>query len=302
MFVLMRGLFSVFLAAVAAAMMGDCGGKSSPTGTKNNAAIFPTMINIPAGTFQMGDSTINMTPVHSVSLGAFAMSRTLVTQKQFQAVMDTNPSFFDSGASAPLRPVDWISWFDAALFCNALSKLAGMDTVYRFTSISGTPGAGCYDLGNLNIDYTKNGYRLPTEAEWEYACRAGTTTDYYWGRNYPLATFADTLATDSNAVWCDNSPDSTQPVATKQPNAWGLYDMCGNLWEWCNDWYGDYSATSQTNPTGATSGDYRVLRGGSWSCYYPPSSLCSAYRSVDYIDGIIYRDSDYGFRVVIGAR
>ena len=92
-------------------------------------------------------------------------------------------------------------------------------------------------IGNLNIDYARNGYRLPTEAKWEYACRAGTTTDYYWGRNYPLATSADTLAIDSNAVWYDNSPTSTQPVATKQPNAWGLYDMSRKLWEWCNDWY-----------------------------------------------------------------
>ena len=123
---------------------------------------------------------------------------------------------------------------------------------------------------------------LPTEAEYEYANRAGTTTDYYWGRNYPPTTTADTLAIDSNAVWYYNSPNSTQPVASKKPNAWGLYDMSGNLWEWCNDWYGSYSATSQTNPTGATSGSYRVLRGGSWGNDYAYGFavfLCAAFRS-----------------------
>jgi formylglycine-generating enzyme required for sulfatase activity len=259
------------------------------------------MVSIPAGTFQMGDTNtaIGATPVHNVSLGAFTISQTLVTQKQYQAVMDTNPAYFDYGGT---WPVDMVSWYDAALYCNALSKLAGKDTVYTFTSISGTPGAGCYGLGNININYTKNGYRLPTEAEWEYACRAGTTTDYYWGRNYPPTTSADTLAIDSNAVWYHNSPDSTQPVATKKPNAWGLYDMSGNLWEWCNDWYGSYSDSSQTNPTGATSGIFYVLRGGSWLSLYPANSLCSAYRGYNYVDDLLLRNSDYGFRVVCGAR
>ena len=222
----------------------------------------PTMVSIPAGTFQMGDSNTNFVniagssasmPVHSVTLGAFTMSQTLITQEQYMAVVGTNPSYFDSGRA---WPVEQVSWFDAARFCNALSKLAGLDTVYTYSGVMDTSTA-------LAINYTKNGYRLPTEAEYEYANRAGTTTDYYWGRNYPPATTADTLAIDSNAVWYYNSPNGTQPVASKKPNAWGLYDMSGNLWEWCNDWYGSYSATSQTNPTGPTSGSSRVLRGGS---------------------------------------
>jgi formylglycine-generating enzyme required for sulfatase activity len=257
------------------------------------------MVSIPAGTFQMGSANLGFTPVHRVTLGAFTMSQTLVTQEQYQAVMDTNPSFFNSGGK---WPVDWISWYDAALFCNALSKLTGMDTVYTFTFISGTPGAGCSGLGNLNIDYTRNGYRLPTEAEYEYAERAGTTSDYYWGRNYPPTTTADTLAIDSNAVWSNNSPHSTQPVATKKPNPWGLYDMSGDLWEWCNDFYGSYSDSSQTNPTGGTNPGINVLRGGSWSGFYPASSLCSAYRNSDELDDLVPRDNIYGFRVVCGAR
>ena len=254
------------------------------------------MVGIPAGTFHMGDTDADIysIPVHNVTLGAFTMSQTLVTQELYQAIMGTNPAYFDSGGA---WPVEQVSWYDAALFCNALSKLAEKDTVYDYSGLIDTSTS-------LVIDYTKNGYRLPTEAEWEYACRAGTTTDYYWGRNYPPTTSADTLAIDSNAVWYHNSPDSTQPVATKKPNAWGLYDMSGNLWEWCNDWYGSYSATSQTNPTGPTSGSTRVLRGGSWGFNYGlgPYDLCAAYRNISMYLFPEIRYSIIGFRVVCGAR
>jgi formylglycine-generating enzyme required for sulfatase activity len=151
------------------------------------------------------------------------------------------------------------------------------------------------------IDYTKNGYRLPTEAEYEYAYRAGTTTDYYWGRNYPPTTSADTLAIDSNAVWYYNSPTGTQQVAMKKPNALELYDMSGNVWEWCNDWLGNYSDSSQTNPTGAMNSGYRVVRGGSWSYYngYGANSLSAAYRN-GYSP--TRKFNVLGFRVVCGAR
>jgi formylglycine-generating enzyme required for sulfatase activity len=261
------------------------------------------MVSIPAGTFQRGDTNTNLfnlwsggsSPLHSVTLNyAFTMSQTLVTQKQYRTVMDTNPAYYDSGNT---WPVENVSWYDAALFCNALSKLARTDTVYTFTSITGTPGAGCSGLGNLNIDYTKKGYRLPTEAEWEYACRAGTTTDYYWERNYPPTSNADSLAIDSNAVWHFDSPNGTQQVATRKPNAWGLYDMSGNVLEWCNDWYGSYSSAAVTNPTGPTSGIFRVLRGGSWLSS-SASDLCAAYRGSD---GPEFWYSYYGFRVVCGA-
>jgi formylglycine-generating enzyme required for sulfatase activity len=221
------------------------------------------------------------------------MSKTLVTQAQYQAVMGLNPSYFDSGST---WPVEQVSWFDAARFCNSLSRLAGLDTVYTYTGIY--QGSGYDTLTSVAINYAKNGYRLPTEAEYEYANRAGTTTDYYWGRNYPPTTAADTLAIDSNAVWYYNSPNGTQPVASKKPNAWELYDMSGNLWEWCNDWYGSYSATSQTNPTGATSGSCRVLRGGSWLNGYA-GALCAAYRDGGN-PGL--EDGNVGFRVVCGAR
>ncbi len=288
----MRQGFFACLLTVAALVMWECGGKSGQTGTKNNAPILPTMVSIPAGTFQMGDTNAFMgaSPVHSVTLSAFTMSRTLVTQEEYRAVMRTKPSCFAAGSSALLRPVELVTWYDAALFCNALSKLAGKDTVYAYNR-------GIID-SSVVIDYARNGYRLPTEAEYEYACRAGTTTDYYWGSNYPPITTADTLALDSNAVWYHNSLDSTQPVATKKPNAWGLYDISGNVWEWCNDWHGNYDAGSQTNPTGATSGCCRVQRGGSWdlsNAYL----LCAAYRNATNPEYKLYNS---GFRVVCGAR
>jgi formylglycine-generating enzyme required for sulfatase activity len=256
-----------------------------------------TMASIPAGTFQMGDTNANLlnqgsgsSPLHSVTLGAFTMSQTLVTQEQYQAVMDSNPAYFDSGKT---WPVEQVSWYDAALFCNALSIMAGKDTVYNYA------GDGIMDA-SVVIDYSKNGFRLPTEAEYEYAYRAGTTTDYYWGRNYPPITTADTLAMDSNAVWYYDSPDGTHPVATKKQNLWGLYDMAGNLWEWCNDWYGSYSSAAATNPGGPKSGSDRVLRGGSWSNYGDDADLCAAFRNgYGYPEEVWY--NYVGFRIVCGV-
>jgi formylglycine-generating enzyme required for sulfatase activity len=211
--------------------------------------------------------------------------------------MGVNPSYFDTGAMAPRKPVENMTWFDAVLYCNKRSKQDGYDTVYSYTSIGfysgGIAGNGCDSLGNLVIDFSKHGYRLPTEAEWEYACRAGSTADYYWGQSYPPQTTADTAEISAHAWWYYNSPNGTQPVAIKPANAWGLHDMSGNAWEWCNDWYGNYSSGSQTNPTGPTSGSFRVQRGGSW--YNLVGCLCAAYR-VGYVPYV--RDSDCGFRCV----
>jgi formylglycine-generating enzyme required for sulfatase activity len=160
--------------------------------------------------------------------------------------------------------VNAVLWFEAALYCNARSNRDGLDTVYSYDSAS----IGTYGLAGLAIDLTKNGYRLPTEAEWEYACRAGSTTDYYWGRNYPPTTRDDTLAIDSNAIWSGGilggHYNDWQRAAGKKPNAFGLYDMIGNAMEWCNDVYDPYDSAAQTDPTGPSSGSFRVLRGGAW--------------------------------------
>ena len=185
---------------------------------------------------------------HKVTLSAFEMSATEITQAQYQDVMGTNPSFFTGDDS---RPVDSLTWHGAVEFCNRLSEQHGYQP--------------CYNLDTWECDFTKNGYRLPTEAEWEYACRAGTSTHYNLG---------DTEDDLKRAGWYEgNSGGQTHPVAEKTANAWGLYDMHGNVYEWCNDWYdiNYYSVSPDINPTGPTGPVSiagitlgRVIRGGSY--------------------------------------
>jgi formylglycine-generating enzyme len=232
------------------------------------------MREIPAGTFTMGSDSsedYGATPTHQVTLSAFAMQETDVTQEQYQAVMDTNPSLFYKGTGASLRPAETVTWYNAVQFCNALSTLSGLTPIY--------------DTSTWTADFSKTGYRLPTEAQWEYACRAGSTTEFWWG--------PDTNGMGVRSWSYYNSGGITHPVATKLPNAYGLYDMAGNVSQWCNDWYGPYTAGAVTDPTGAASGEYRVLRGGSW--YYGSLIFRSAYRDCIHPYGWL---SLYGFRVV----
>jgi formylglycine-generating enzyme required for sulfatase activity len=205
---------------------------------------------IHGGTFQMGQVGI-AEPVHSVTLSAFWIDTTPVTQADYAALMGKNPSHFKGDTR---RPVEQVSWGDAALYCNQRSKQFGLDTVYSYSAIVGGPNM---PLIGLVIDLSKNGYRLPTEAQYEYALRAGTSTNCFWG--------ADSSAGGNYAWYYYNSDSTTHPVATKLPNPWGLYDMAGNVWEWCNDWYEwQYSTASQPDPVGPATGTNRVLRGGSW--------------------------------------
>ena len=246
------------------------------------------MISIPAGSFIMGsDSSVDYgafqsdpSPPHQVTLSAFKIQKTDVTQGQYLAVMGTNPAYYAVDLS---RPVERTSWYDAIQFCNALSKLSSFDTVYSY-SFSGDT--------NVTYDLTKNGYRLPTEAQWEYACRAGSTTEFWWG--------PDTNGMGAHIWWEGNNPGgTTQPVATKLPNAFGLYDMTGNVWQYCNDWYGSYSANSVTNPTGPATGVFRVLRAGCWGGFY--GDYINIFRSA-FRDGDMYpyhRNTNVGFRVVL---
>jgi formylglycine-generating enzyme required for sulfatase activity len=245
---------------------------------------FKGMVKIPADSFMMGSNEGFKKPIHKVTLDAFYMDTTEVTQAEYKELMRVNPSKFKGNSN---RPVETITWYDAVLYCNARSKRDGLESVYQYTRVIGKAGNGCKGLENLVIDFNKNGYRLPTEAEWEYACRAGTTTQYYWGD----------LMDGDYARWFKNSNGTTQPVGTKKPNAWGLYDMSGNVWEWCHDWYNRtyYASSPEKNPPGPNSGVRRVLRGGSWGsgdgCY-----LLSAGRSNGLPD---LRGDGSGFRCVV---
>ena len=219
------------------------------------------MVQIPAGEYMMGsppgesgrDSDESL---HRVRITRpFMIRRTEVTQAEWEAVMGANPSRFgDCGGSCP---VEMVSWFEAVEFCNALSRSEGLEE--------------CYSIAGSEVSWPRGldcaGYRLPTEAEWEYAARAGTDTAYYTG--------TDEAALGRAGWYRGNSGDSTHPVSQKEANAWGLYDMLGNVWEWTWDWYGGYGGDA-TDPTGPGAGDYRVNRGGSW--YYDAQSCRAAYR------------------------
>jgi formylglycine-generating enzyme required for sulfatase activity len=187
-------------------------------------------ILIPAGSFTMGadknfeDAYDDEMPQHRVTIGKpFYLGKYEVTQAQWTAVMGNNPSKFKGQDN----PVEQVSWDDAQAFIKRLNQKEG-----------------------------HNRYRLPTEAEWEYAARAGTTGAYSFGD--------DVDGLGRYAWYRDNSGDKTHPVGRKEANPWGLYDMHGNVWEWVQDWYGDYSSASVTDPKGPSAGSMRVFRGGSW--------------------------------------
>ena len=263
---------------------------------------FMQMVKIPAGTFTMGQTVIEE---HSVTLSGFYMGKYQVTQEQYQAVMGTNPSSFDGstgeepadGETQGKRPVEMVSWYDALVFCNKLSIKEGLSPAY---SISGSTDPATWGSVPTSSNKTWNavvivagstGYRLPTEAQWEYACRAGTTTAYNTG---------DTIS-DDTGWYGSNSGDKTHEVGKKPANAWGLYDMHGNVWEWCWDWYGTYPSTSQTDPMGASSGEYRMVRGGGWNIIAEYLRSAIRYYYDPYVRYYYYENSGgihLGFRLV----
>jgi formylglycine-generating enzyme required for sulfatase activity len=243
------------------------------------------MVFIPNGSFLMGYTGVyagynNELPVHKVKISKdFLMSKYEVTQKLYEEVTGKNPSL----AKGKDLPVENVSWFDAIEFCNMLSAREGYDLCY-----SGTGNA-------IVCDWNANGYRLPTEAEWEYACKATSTSDFYNGN----LTYENCIELDYDlnkiAWYCTNSKYSTHEVGKKESNFFGLNDMSGNVWEWCWDWLDSYSSAPATDPKNTKSNLYgnRVFRGGSWKNY---ANHCrSSHRDSAYP----YRtDSSVGFRVV----
>jgi len=217
------------------------------------------MVLIPAGEFLMGspdsdkDADKDEKPQHKVRITKpFYLGKYQVTQEQWEAVMGGNPSHFKD----PKNPVETVSWDDCQKF-----------------------------LDKLNAKVGGGKFRLPSEAQWEYACRAGSTTKYCFGD--------DASKLGEYAWYGKNSGNTTHPVGEKKPSGWGLYDMHGNVWEWCLDWYEDgyYKESPVDDPTGAATGSIRVLRGGGWG---DPAGYCrSAYRA--------YRAPGFR-RIILGLR
>ena len=232
----------------------------------------PGMVWIRPGQFVMGspkeekDRDQDEDPLTQVLFqSGFWMGKHEVTQRQYERIMGVNPSTFKGDLS---RPVEQVSWDDTEAFCKRLTQSE-------------------FVAGRLPIGYV---YRLPTEAEFEYACRSGTTTRFYYGDDLDYSQLAD------YAWYSENSQTTTHPVGLKKPNLWGLYDINGNVWEWCLDWYQDrHPGGSVEKPAGPPTGTARVFRGGGWD--YNAASCRSAYRNnVNPARRAAY----LGFRLVLG--
>jgi formylglycine-generating enzyme required for sulfatase activity len=233
------------------------------------------MVSVPAGEFIMGDAAGDDTaPAHKVSVGAFSMDKFEVTQELYKRITGKNPSRH----LGEKNPVERVRWREAIAFCNARSEAEHLHP--------------CYDIPTGKCDFAADGYRLPTEAEWEYACRGGTSQAYYFG--------GDAGNLKSYAWFKGNADRTTHPVGQLRPNPFGLCDMAGNVWEWCNDWYevDYYEKSPADNPRGPDRGEKKSLRGGAFSS--KPDNCTSAARNCDdpgFADACVASD-DFGFRCV----
>ncbi|MFH1742709.1 MAG: formylglycine-generating enzyme family protein [bacterium] len=234
------------------------------------------MVLIPSGEFVMGDEKgeTDEKPERNIRITAFYMDKYEVTQEAYQNLIGKNPS----NSKGPDKPVEQLSWYGAIKYCNIRSLREGLQP--------------CYELDPLTCNFEANGYRLPTEAEWEYACRAGTTTEYSFGN--------DPRKLAKYAWFKGNANNATHPVGRLAPNPWGLYDMHGNVWEWCNDFYTDRyeELADNTDPRGPDSGDECVLRGGGWNSTEEYSRSATRHSEPLALADVCFGYDAYGFRCV----
>ncbi len=262
------------LAACERSPSGPVAGTPSSAPHESPTSNQSVMVQLPGGRFVMGDKDEADAAPHEVVLSSFLIDRYLVTQALYQRVMGTNPSRW----KGEQNPVEQVRWSDAVRFCDKRSELEGLQP--------------CYDLGNWSCNFDADGYRLPTEAEWEYACRAGATTAYFFG---------DEAAKLGEYAWYDrNAGGRPHPVGGKRPNAWDLYDMCGDVWEWCHDLYQvDYYAQApRQDPRGPTEGRTRVVRGGAWRSSDETCRCGYRYNENPGYADVCFGYDIYGFRCV----
>lgn len=252
----------------------------------------PSPISQPVGFITVEGGTFNNS-TSDVTISTFYLDKYEITQGEYQAVMGTNPSNFTGDLS---RPVECVTWFNAIEYCNRRSMQEHLTPCYSYkvgtedygTNPSNWPsGWNTDDNNHINVscNWTANGYRLPTEMEWMFAARGGNLTNNY--------TYSGSNDIDIVAWYWDNSNNTTHPVGGKQANELQIFDMSGNVWEWCWDIYGDgYPSGDQTNPTGPTEGTCRVFRGGSWSF---DASYCTV--SFRHYDSATCSGGTIGFRV-----